>query len=394
MIVGITNTPRDYAWGVPGGISALLGHPATDAVEAELWLGSHPGSPSVIVDPAATGGARDLAEWIAADPRSALGDGLDRLPFLLKVLAASAPLSLQAHPTAEQAAEGFAREEAAGIPIDAAERNYKDPYPKPELILAVSDRFAALCGFRSVADTRDVLDRVLARHGGEPAARMRDLRERLSADGDLAAVVEWLVRRGEGVDELVAAVAQLAADDPDLAVQADLAARYPGDPGIVVSLLMNHAELRAGEALFLPAGNIHAYLHGVGVELMEASDNVLRGGLTPKHVDVSELLRVLDTAPRGVPWLPPEVPVPDVRVFRPDDVGFELIEFEGDGPCPLDGPAIALCLAGSFTIAGRTSARIARGDSVYVTPDEGDLVVTGSGRLVVATTAATHDRAD
>ncbi len=390
MIVGITNTPRDYAWGSRGAISALLGRPATDAVEAELWLGAHHGSPALIAESDIADGSIDLLQWITDDPQTAVGAGRDRLPFLLKVLAADSPLSLQAHPTSAQAAEGFARENAAGVPLDAPERNYKDPYPKPELILAVSERFGALCGFRPVEQSRAALERLLALSpAGDERARdgVRRVIERLGGDDSIRSVVEWSLTHGEGVADAVDAVSRIARDHPDeFGTPALLAERYPGDPGILVSLLLHEVTLEAGQAIFLPAGNIHAYLYGVGIELMAASDNVLRGGLTPKHIDVPELLAVLDTTPHGVPWLRPEVAVPDVRVFRPDGVGFELVEFEGDGPCPLGGPAIALCLDGAFTLSGQTTAQLTRGDAVYVTPDEGDLLVRGTGRLVVATT--------
>ncbi|MDO7881139.1 mannose-6-phosphate isomerase, class I [Salinibacterium soli] len=390
MFVAITNTPRDYAWGSSGAISELLGAPATDAVEAELWLGAHHGSPSRILDPTATDGAGDLAQWIAADPATATGDeDAATLPFLLKVLAARSPLSLQAHPTPEQAAAGFAREDAAGIPIDAAHRNYKDPYAKPELILAVSEEFGALCGFRPAAESRRAIARLLElAEQSEPDARgpLTDWLERLSGDDSIQSVFEWLISRGEGVDELVAAVARVVATGPGFATQRTIAETYPGDPGLVISLLLHEVTLAKGEALFLPAGNIHAYLHGVGIELMSSSDNVLRGGLTPKHVDVAELLSVLDFRPLPAPYLVPEVPVPDVRVFHPEGTDFELVEFEASGLLPLDGPAIALCLEGSFELTGGLgSAMLSRGDVLYITPDEGDLAVGGTGQLVVAT---------
>lgn len=390
MFVAITNTPRDYAWGARGAISGLFGGDPTDAPEAELWLGAHHGSPSRILDPSLTGGAVDLAAWIAADPETVLGDArADRLPFLLKVLAAGSPLSLQAHPTPEQAAEGFARENAAGIPLEAPHRNYKDAFAKPELILAVSERFDALCGFRPAAETREAIEELLGVAAeSEPDARgpLSLWLDRMSGDDSIRPVFEWLISRGEGVDELVAAVSRLAIAHPGFETQGLLAEAYPGDPGIVISLLLHEVALSKGEALYLPAGNIHAYLRGVGIELMSSSDNVLRGGLTPKHVDVPELLSVLDFTPRSAPYLVPEVPVPDVRVFRPDVPDFELVEFEAAGLCPLDGPAIALCVAGEFTLSGRSTATLGRGESVFVTPDEGDLTVSGSGMLVIATT--------
>ncbi len=189
MFVGITNTPRDYAWGSDGAISALLGFEASGAPEAELWLGAHAGSPSRVV-----GSGQTLLDVV---------DG--RLPFLLKVLAAGSPLSLQAHPTMAQAAEGFARENALGIPLDAPNRNYKDAFHKPELIYALSDEFDALCGFRSAADIRAALE------AGLPEAAA-PLLERLGGDETLRDVFEWLITRGDGVDALVAAVSA-AADD-------------------------------------------------------------------------------------------------------------------------------------------------------------------------------------
>ena len=365
MFVGITNTPREYAWGSHGAISALLGVEASGAPEAELWLGAHPGSPSRVV------GSNDTLMDVV--------DG--RLPFLLKVLAAGSPLSLQAHPTMAQAAEGFARENALGIPLDAPNRNYRDAFHKPELIYALSDEFDALCGFRSAADIRNLLDAVAP----EVSA---PLLEQLAGDESLRGVFEWLITRGEGVDELVAAVSGLAvsglgADStPELATVSLLAENYPGDPGIVISLMLNRVTLKKGEALYLPAGNIHAYLSGLGIELMASSDNVLRGGLTPKHIDVPELLSVLDFRPLPVPYLMPQSPAAGVTVFRPVDAEFALLVIEVDAVLPLDGPAIALCLDGEFALGGASTLR--RGQSVYIS-DEPSLDVRGAGSLVIAT---------
>ncbi|GMA94229.1 putative mannose-6-phosphate isomerase ManA [Pseudolysinimonas kribbensis] len=324
--------------GFPSAIAELLGRRPSGRPEAELWLGAHPGSPARLV-------GRD-------------GTLLDvvhgRLPFLLKVLAAERPLSLQAHPTPELAAAGFAREEAAGIPIDAPERNYKDPFHKPELIYALSDPFRALCGFRPVAQTRTLLEPVA---GDE---RIAPLLDRLRTDADLRPVFEWLVSRGDDVDDLVVALVETSsvADDVSWDAVRRLSETNPGDPGIAISLLLHTAVLRPGEALYLPAGNIHAYLDGLGIELMAASDNVLRGGLTSKHVDVAELVSVLDFTPRRVPLLRPEEPRPGVRVFRPDVPDFVLTVVDGvAAEVPLGGAAIALCVRGRRgSTAGRRSA--------------------------------------
>lgn len=378
MFVAIANTPRPYAWGSRTAIAELLGREPSGEPEAELWLGAHAGSPSVIVDPVQTGGARTLAEWIAADPRQALGaDAASaRLPFLLKLLAAESPLSLQAHPTPDQAREGFDREEAAGVPIDAAHRNYRDPFPKPELIYALSDRFEALCGFRSVASFRADIVAL-----GDPG--LAPLIERASSDAALPHLVRWLSEGGPEVDAIVGRVASAPAAPP---LVTRLAAEYPGDPGIVIALLLNHVTLRRGQALYLPAGNIHAYLSGLGVELMTASDNVLRGGLTPKHVDVPELLRVLDFSVVPVPYLEPSHPFPGVEVFAPAGPGFALARITGSGSIAPQGAAIAVCTGGSFDLSGRSTTRLDRGGAVFITPDEGRLALrmSGEGELFIA----------
>ena len=403
MFVGITNTPRPYAWGSMTAIAQLLGHEASGSPEAELWLGAHPGSPSVILDPTQTGGATTLDEWIVADPQTTLGRfaASGRLPFLLKVLAAGSPLSLQAHPTLEQARAGFSRENDRGIALDAPERNYKDAFPKPELIYALSPTFDALCGFRPLDEVRALLLALigasLSLEDPQPQP-LEDLLDSLSgSDGALPQTFEWLIGQRTGVATLVSLVVTLAQRgvagyEPEMATVVQLADNFPGDPGIVISLLLNRVTLAAGEALYLPAGNIHAYLGGLGVELMAASDNVLRGGLTPKHIDVPELLDVLDFTPVAVPYLQSTSPSEGVAAFTPDVADFELLRIDGmflDASVALTGPAIALCTAGDVSISGAASSRsLVLGDSVYITPDEAGLRFTGSGTVFVATTGA------
>ena len=394
MFVPIANTPRDYAWGSTTAIAGLLGHEPSGSPEAELWLGAHPGSPARILDQDAAGGHATLADWVARDAASA-GLAEPRLPFLLKLLAADAPLSLQAHPSPEQAREGFDRENAAGVPLDAADRNYKDAFHKPELIFALSETFDALCGFRPVAEAAADVDALLAVPGLAPSAHAALAAFRASLDGEDAAVLRRVVGSllSDDVSVLVQAVTDAAATaEPTPAVDTVrlLAEFYPGDPGIVVSLLVNRVTLTRGEVLYLPAGNIHAYLRGFGVELMAASDNVLRGGLTPKHIDVPELLGVLDFTPLPVPYLEPARPGAGVELYRPNVPDFELAHVvpQGDEPAvvTLTGPAIAIATAGVLTITGSAGAVVLRqGDAVYVTPDEARLAVTGAGELFVAT---------
>ncbi|MFV0526520.1 MAG: mannose-6-phosphate isomerase, class I [Acidimicrobiales bacterium] len=332
---------RDYAWGDRRFIAELQGRPPGGGPEAELWLGDHPSAPSPIPERGVT-----LDRLVADDPVATLGPGVANrygaVPYLLKVLAAAEPLSIQAHPSAEQARAGFAREEAAGIPGDAPERTYRDPNPKPEVIAALTD-FEAKCGFRPLADTARLLAALAGATAGAdstgagtgpagPTLTIADLaaRCRTGAAGGADAgrqAARSLVADVLGLDPVaaktlvaatVAAAEHLIATGlppaleifrPELAWTPRLDAFYPGDPGVVVALLLNHVTLRPGQAMFLPAGNLHAYLVGAGVELMANSDNVVRGGLTPKHVDVAELVTVLDPGDGPAPVQTPTGPV-------------------------------------------------------------------------------------
>ncbi len=381
MFVAITNTPRDYAWGSTGAISELLGRAPTDALEAELWLGSHHGSASTVVDHDLTEGHDTLAGYV-------------ELPFLMKVLAAASPLSLQAHPNTEQAIAGFERENAAGIALDAPHRNYRDASAKPEFIVAIADGFEALCGFRHHAAAREIFETIA--HRGEGPA-FQPLLARLSGPDPVRSTFEWFVGHAPGelavLDNLCTVAAEAEGTDHDrdeYDVVRRLAARYPGDPGIAVSLLLNHVRLAAGEALYLPAGNIHAYLEGIGIELMTSSDNVLRGGLTPKHVDVPELLSVLDFESRTVPRLTPETG-PGVSIYRPAGERLALARITGDAVTFVpDGEAIALSVGAPVTIHGSVSSTtLARGEAALVLADEGRLRFSGEGDVYLAASGFT-----
>ncbi|KQR52186.1 mannose-6-phosphate isomerase [Leifsonia sp. Leaf336] len=382
MFVRIGNTPRDYAWGSTTAIAGLLGTTPSGAPEAELWLGAHPGSPARILDSTQTDGAADLAHWTQT---------AGKLPYLLKVLAAASPLSLQAHPSSAQARAGFERENAEGLAPDSPERNYKDPFHKPEMIFALSDPFDALCGFREPAESRTALERLA---GGDPAVSAFAATLEGEPADVLRGATEWLLGGAPEVGDVVNAVVAAAQDAEG--VDADtvrmLAAAFPGDPGIVLALLLNRVALRPGDALYLPAGNIHAYLRGLGIELMAASDNVLRGGLTPKRIDVPELVSILDFTPFAVTPMVRERPAPGVEEFVPDVRDFRLIRIEVGGDVPaasvdIPGTAIVLCTAGEVEVEGATEAlRLKRGEAAVVTADERRLsVVGGAGTLFVAT---------
>jgi mannose-6-phosphate isomerase len=349
MFVEITNEPRDYAWGSTTLIPELLGVAPDGRPQAELWLGTHPGSPARLAD-----GGGDLRE-VAGE-----------LPFLLKVLAAAAPLSLQAHPTTKQAQEGFARENAAGIPLDAPHRNYKDPHSKPEMIYALSDEFRALCGFRPAAETRAALRDAGVGH----------LLPELRSDDDIRPVFEWLLSGDPGVATVVEAVTGAAAEaagDSWRTVRG-LVEAYPGDPGIAISLLLHTVVLARGEALYLPPGNIHAYQEGLAIELMGPSDNVLRGGLTPKHIDVPELLSVLDFRALPAPRLEPVVGA-GVSDFAPAGSGLRLRVLSAGAAVQVESPAIVLTLDGEarFGTAVLGAARAAA-----IVDDRGILSATGA----------------
>ena len=302
----LDNPVRPYAWGSRTVIAELRGAPTPSPhPEAEMWLGAHPGDSSHLVG--ADGARTSLLDALRADPETLLGS--DRaakwsgsLPYLLKVLAADEPLSLQAHPSSAQAAEGFARENAAHIPIDAPTRNYRDASHKPELICALTE-FHALVGFREIPQTLALLH---ALDVAELAPHVALLEAQPDAAGLRALFTTWITLPQSVLDRAVPALqtacVRLAQEAGEFGREArmalELSERYPGDAGVLAALLLNLAVLAPGEALYLPAGNLHAYLSGAGVELMANSDNVLRGGLTSKHVDVAELLRVLDFTPR------------------------------------------------------------------------------------------------
>ncbi|AVT30388.1 mannose-6-phosphate isomerase, class I [Plantactinospora sp. BC1] len=378
---------RDYAWGSRTVLAQLQGRPVpSDGPEAELWLGAHPGDPSMLH----RGGAPlSLVDAFAEDPGRWLGaDVIDRfgqrLPFLLKVLAPEAPLSLQAHPDAEQARAGYAAETTDP---ELTHRNYVDPYHKPEMLVAVSP-FRALCGFRDPKHSADLLDAFGLAVLDPVVAALR-----AGTDGLPDAVRTLLTWPSAERAELVAAVvaAEVGEQFAASAVLArELAGRYPADPGVLVALLLNHVNLAPGEAIWMPAGNLHAYLYGAGVEILAASDNVLRGGLTPKHVDVRELLRVLRFEVLADPVVSP-VPVSPGVVTWPvpvDDFALHGVRLDGrvgSARLELRGPRIALCLAGEVTVAdGAGSALLGPGAAAIGRADGGPLTVSGDGELYVA----------
>lgn len=383
----IDNVLRPYAWGSTTAISGLLHRPESGGPEAELWIGAHPDSPSVATRPDGT--TVPLDALIAEDPGHFLGDDSvaafgPRLPFLTKVLAAAKPLSLQVHPSLEQARAGFARENGEGVPSDAPNRNYRDDNHKPEMIFALTP-FDALCGFREPAKSRDVflhLAGCLELSGSGVPAVLTDVIDDLSQDDEGAALrsaFERLIAGGDAVAEAtkivveaLASGAPMAPYQPELATVLSLNGEYPGDPGVLISLLLNRLSLEPGEAVYLPAGNVHAYLHGMGVEVMASSDNVLRGGLTPKFVDVPELLKTVVFASVGVPMLRAGVSELGQELYQPPFREFQLQRIEllpDGGPVPLaqSGAAVVIVTAGSVYLdSPKGDLRLDRGGSAFL----------------------------
>ncbi|MCV7258000.1 mannose-6-phosphate isomerase, class I [Mycobacterium shimoidei] len=383
---------RTYAWGSRTAIAEFTGRPVPAAhPEAELWFGAHPGDPAWLET---EHGKASLLHVLAADPEGQLGSAVrarfgDSLPFLVKVLAADEPLSLQAHPSAEQAAEGYRREERLGIPVTSPVRNYRDTSHKPELLVALQP-FEALAGFRPAARTIELL-RALAVSDLDPFIDLLD--DQSDADGLRALFTTWITAPQPDIDVLVPAVLDgainyVTSGATEFAAEAktvlELGERYPGDAGVLAALLLNRISLAPGEAIFLPAGNLHTYLRGVALEIMANSDNVLRGGLTPKHVDVPELLRVLDFTPTTEAQLRPpthrdgiavvyDTPTEEfaacVLTLDGDHLGHEV-----DAPSRHDGPQVLLCLEGTVTVHGKLGKlKLERGAAAWVAADDGPI---------------------
>ncbi len=385
-----------YAWGSRSAIAGLRGAPPSPAPEAELWMGAHPVAPSIARSPH---GDVSLLELIEASPVELLGERVaarfgGRLPFLMKVLAAERPLSLQAHPSTAQARAGFEREERAGVPRLAPHRLYKDASHKPELLCALGP-FEALSGFREASEAHEVLGALGVPSLGGVVATLAEPGAAPVSRAFTALLTIEAGTRAELVADVGKAAAALAAKGGTLAPAyrwaARLAEEYPGDPGVVCSLLLRHVELAAGEALYLPAGNLHAYLRGVGVEIMASSDNVLRGGLTPKHVDVAELLAVLDFA-GGPPVRVSPASRDGFRVYATAAAEFELssVELRRDVAVSLEasGPEIVLAL-GEAVLTGRAgSVALGPVESAFLPAGSGRVEARGAGVLFRATVGA------
>ena len=371
---------QPYAWGSRTAIAELCGRGApSETPEAEMWIGAHPLLPSHLQNARPSA----LNEFIASRPAAVLGNRVAErfgaLPFLLKLLAADRPLSLQAHPSREQARRGFAREEALGIPREAPHRTYRDDNHKPELLCALGP-FEALSGFRPYQQTRELF----------ACLRIVELNPLVQCldKNDLEGAVACLMELDEGkrlraVQQVKAALANLDATPFRNVVKwsRKAAEAYPSDVGAILMLLLNHIELKAGEAIFLEAGNLHAYLEGFGVEVMANSDNVLRGGLTSKHVDVDELRRVLRYEPLIEPRIAPRR-FDNEFIYPTAATEFELsrvvvTQAQSFGT-KVSGPEIVLCVRGKVRSAG---LELVPGEASFVSAQDEGYLLQGSGEV-------------
>jgi len=384
----LRNPIQNYVWGSRTAIADFLGRPSpASEPEAELWMGAHPAAPSEVER---NGAWVKLPDRIAADPEAALGSDLiawhgPKLPFLFKLLAPERALSIQTHPNAEQARRGFERENAAGLALDDPRRNYRDPHPKPELIVALT-RFDALCGFRPVQQVAAGFTELALSSLADAVAA---LRSKPDAEG-LRRFVEDLLTRTPDEQRQVAEQARSAtrtARAPEHSWVQELARQYPGNIGVIAPLLLNLITLEAGQGLFLAAGELHAYLRGLGVELMASSDNVLRGGLTPKHVDVPELLSTL-TFRLAEPEILEAQPVgPGVAIYATPAREFQLAVLRPREGAPIEvraghGVEILLATVDPVQIHEREASEpieLEPGAAVFVPAAAGGYRIEGEG---------------
>jgi mannose-6-phosphate isomerase len=385
----LTGVIQPYAWGSLTAIPEFLGVESTGKPHAELWFGAHPLAPSMLE-------GEPLDKLVAQDPVALVGGASvetfgPRLPFLLKVIAAAQPLSLQAHPSRRQAEAGFEREQAAGIPRDAPNRSYRDGWPKPELLCALFET-DALCGFREPSETYRLFERLGAASALELVQPLADVA--VSAEERLAAVFARLLRLTPEQRSVIADVVRAAEsldrydDVASFARTAcELNTHYPDDPGVLAALLMNRITLQPGDALYMPAGNLHAYLSGGGVEIMANSDNVMRGGLTPKYINVDELLAILDFTPGFPGLITPVEESPGVWRYPTPAPEFALWRIQSEGePVGVPGSGsgrILLVTDGDLTATSLTTKiDLVRGQAALLSAGE-EGTVTGRGMAFV-----------
>lgn len=381
----MTNKIQNYDWGSKNALTTLYGiQNPQNLPMAELWMGAHPKASSIVIDPI-SGNKITLKSLIESDPIRYLGEKVasqyHRLPFLFKVLCAAQPLSIQVHPNKIYAEVGFAQENAADIPLDAPNRNYKDNNHKPELIYALTP-FKAMNAFRPLAEIADLLDFVSAAHPEIQLFVQQPSEEKLTK------LFSQILSLGNEQKERALGVLKSALNsrqgEPWNTIKR-MASLYPEDNGLFAPLLLNVVEMQPGEAMFLYARTPHAYIEGTGLEIMANSDNVLRAGLTNKHIDIPELIANVDFIPKmsSSLYIQPKVtgnlcnydiPVEDFA-FCIYSINDTQVKFENSTA------TILFCIEGELTIeANDKKTSILAGESIFISAIEKEITIFGSGR--------------
>ncbi|MDH2065827.1 mannose-6-phosphate isomerase [Pantoea sp. GD03673] len=380
----MNNSLQTYAWGSKTALTELYGIANPEGLPmAELWMGAHPKSPSTVMD---QGSERSLRDVIDAAPAAMLGDAVAQrfgeLPFLFKVLCADQPLSIQVHPSKRAAEAGFARENAAGIPLSAAERNYKDANHKPELVYALTP-FQAMNGFRTLTQMVSLLEPVAGAHPQIAHFLQHPGQEALAA---LFSTLLSLTGEAKSLAlDVLKSVSDAQQGEPWQTIRT-IAAEYPDDSGLFSPLLLNVITLQPGEAMFLYAETPHAYLNGVALEVMANSDNVLRAGLTPKYIDIDELMANLkfEEKPASALLTAPEKQGDALRFPIPvDDFAFAIHSLNAE-PHSLaqQSAAVLFCIEGQAVIAkDDEQLTLKPGESCFIAASESPVTVAGTGRL-------------
>ena len=381
----LINSVQNYAWGSKTALTDLYGIANPNNLPmAELWMGAHPKSSSKIED--ASGQARSLRDVIDADKAALLGDKVAQrfgeLPFLFKVLCADQPLSIQVHPNKQASEIGFAKENAAGIPLDAAERNYKDPNHKPELVFALTP-FLAMNAFREFSEIISLLQPVAGANNA-----IAHFLENPNADALSQLFASLLNMQGEEKSHALA-VLKTALDsqqgEPWETIRL-ISEFYPDDSGLFSPLLLNVVKLNPGEAMFLFAETPHAYLQGVALEVMANSDNVLRAGLTPKYIDIPELVANVKFVAKPAAELLTQPVKNGAELDFPipvEDFAFSLHDLsQTETTIAQESAAILFCVEGEATLhKGEQHLVLKPGESAFVAANESPVSVSGTGRL-------------
>ncbi|HGY9604024.1 TPA: mannose-6-phosphate isomerase [Enterobacter roggenkampii] len=381
----LINSVQNYAWGSKTALTDLYGIANPNNLPmAELWMGAHPKSSSKIED--ASGQARSLRDVIDADKAALLGDKVAQrfgeLPFLFKVLCAEQPLSIQVHPNKQASEIGFAKENAAGIPLDAAERNYKDPNHKPELVFALTP-FLAMNAFREFSEIISLLQPVAGANNA-----IAHFLENPNAEALSQLFASLLNMQGEEKSHALAvlkAALESQQGEPWETIRL-IAQFYPDDSGLFSPLLLNVVKLNPGEAMFLFAETPHAYLQGVALEVMANSDNVLRAGLTPKYIDIPELVANVKFVAKPAAELLTQPVKNGAELDFPipvEDFAFSLHDLsQTETTIAQESAALLFCVEGEATLhKGEQHLVLKPGESAFVAANESPVSVSGTGRL-------------